>query len=519
MPMPMPGTAWPLAEYAPALEAIRADDAVLTGDLKTINNAVADEPRPYQHRSQLNGGVVGAASRAVLGKPMGRVSKNHIITHHLPIADELVTALADYMAGKPPQATLHPDDEDNEQAAEALASLVESDVFAADWWKAVHRAGALGWCYGRVVWNQAVQPHPWIEWIDPDSGMVEFENGRPVAALFWDTWKHDKNTYRLLQRHTPGQIEYQLFEGKEDNLGRAVPFDSIPETNYLVGLEGLQDGTILPTGATRSTASILLNYRGRQEWRTHPLLRHYSVSDTSRGLDIFHTIDRNWSQLQHEVDAARGRLFVDEMLLESAGPGQGAYLDWWRDIYPTAPGGDADGKPTFEQVQFNMRVEQYLQLIDSGIRKAVSALGLSPFTVDMDPQASGDMTATETKARTKRTRATAETKGRMERAHLSELLTAWLEMDADLNGYASPTRPVVVALPDQIEVSERETIESVASLRSVDGISIPAMVRKLHPEWTADEVDVEIAELRRERQGAVDPFNTQADTPPVFDEQ
>ena len=268
-------------------------------------------------------------------------------------------------------------------------------------------------------------------------------------------------------------------------------------------LEGLQDGTVLPTGSELITADMLDNYRPRHAWRQKKLLRYYHTSDVARAAGIFENIDHNWSQLQHEVEAARGRLFVSEELLESDGPGQGSYLDWFRDIYKASMSPSVEAKPTFEQIQFDMRVEQYLTLIDSGIRKAVSALGLSPFTVDMDAQATGEMTATETRARTRRTRATADTKGRHERAHLSHILTAYLHMDALLNGYTPPTKPVVVSLPDQIEVSEQELTGSVTTVYTSGLMSIRAALTKLHPEWTPEEVEAEELRIKQDQAAAM----------------
>lgn len=521
MPMPAPKSPWPLPEFKKAIDAIRYDDAVISGRLDVINDHRRDATkarRPYTARGQYNGGLVGATTRAFLGRPSRGVaaSESHMISHHLPIADELVTAMADHMAGKPPLAKLAPEDEGNTRAAEALEKLVTSDQFAADWWHAVHKAGALGWVFGRVVWNEEVQPDPWIQWVDADGGMAEFENGRQVAVLFWDTFKKadSKTVHRLLQRHTPGQIEYQLFEGEEDNLGMVVPFTDCPETAYLAELEGLRDGTTLVTGASMPTAHMMGNYRPRHEWRHLNPLRYYAVSDVARAGSIFEVIDTNWSQLQHEIEAARGRVMVSEDLLETGNPGDGQFFDWWRDLYPVAQGAAADAKPTIEQIQFNMRVEEYLKAIDAGIRKAISAVGLSPFTVDMDPAASGDMTATETRARTKRTRQTAETKGRMQRAHLSALLTSYLEMDAALNNYPAPTRPVVVSLPDNIEISEREMSDQVVTQHNAGVMSLGLAVRKLHPEFTPDEVKEEIAAIKAETSYAPDPFHLPDDVNP-----
>lgn len=508
MAMPQPGTQWPPTQYAPALNAIRIDDERLRG----MHTPPQPTPQPLTHPTQYNGGIIGATSRAVLGRPHG--AKSHLQTYSLPVADQLITAMADYLAGKPPVVEPAPEDTINAELVEALNRLTESDAFAADWWQAVYRAGSLGWVFGRIVWNLDVDPHPWIEWVDADRGMAEYQNGRQVAVQLWEQWGEGKDTYRLVERHTPTQIEYALFKGDGKKLGQQVPFTELPETAHLADVV-TRDGTIMDTGTNMVTAHMMGNYRPRQEWRNSPLLRYYATSDTARAGAIFDTINANYSQLQHEVQAARGRLFVSEDLLHTTGPGQGQFFDWWRDIYTVGSGGNPDAPATLEQIQFDMRVQQYLDLINADIMKAVHAMGLSPFTVGLDEQATGQMTATETRARSARTRNTAEAKGRLQRQHLSTIITAYLEMDAALNNYRPPTKPVLVSLPERIDVTEVELADNTSKLFGAGLLSIEAAVNRLHPEWTDEQRAEEVNRLReREGLSTFDPFNVPVDVNP-----
>lgn len=528
MPMLEAGSAWPPEGYGEAMSAVQRDAAILSGDPASLRRVYNNRPRPYRHRAQYNGGIVGSAARGLLGSPEGMDGEQgrvHI-DKHLPVAADLVEAAAALMTDQPPKLTLHEDDAENKEAAEALEVLTGTDQFAADWSDTVYKAGGLGWMYGRVVWNQEIQQHPWVEWVDADRGMCEFQNGRPVSFTFWDTYEDPhgqagSSYWRLVQHHTPGWIEYQLFHGSDKNLGRAVPFDDCPHTAYLADTPGLENGTMLATGAEGLTAAILPNYKSRMEWRDSPTLQHYSASDVSRGGDIWFDIDKTWTDLTHEAEAARARIFVSEELMVSGPPGQGKYFEWARDVFKLASSGMADEAGHIELVQPDIRVEKYLNLLEAATRKAIDAVGLSPITVGMDAQATGDMTATETRARSDRSIKTVNVKGRMQRAHLSTLCTAYLQVDAALNGYQPPEKPVNVALPNPVQETNRDISEEVTQRYTAGVQSLKASVTRLHPEWTEAEIEAEVEQIIKEERSraGVDPFSIGQDEYPGDDSE
>ena len=96
----------------------------------------------------------------------------------------------------------------------------------------------------------------------------------------------------------------------------------------------------------------------------------------------------------------------------------------------------------------------------------------------------------------------------MERAHLSAILTAYLELDADLNGYTPPTQPVLVSLPDQVEVNDNELINAASQSYAAGIMSLETAVRKQHPEWTPEQVEEEVQKIREDERSrnAYDPL-------------
>ena len=514
MRFPEINSPWPPKEYAPALAQVANDDAWLTLGGPGVTTQVG----PVVHPTQFNGGLVGAGARALLGKPpsaRGTISDQR----HLDLASQLVDAKATMVAGKPPIVSLHEDDADNAKAIEALNALVGTDTFAAEYTTAVGKSGSHGWRFGRVVWNQQVYEHPWVEWVDADGGFSMRENGREVAVMFWDAHQGQKDTevYRLFQLHVPGRIEYQLYLGDQNTVGRPVPFEEHQATAYLADLVDAESGfdTGIPPELGIITATMIPNGDVNPAWRSHPQLRYYGRSDVDKGRHVWADLDSVHSDFIHDVGSARARLFVNEGLLDNLKPGDGQWFDQMRDVYRIAESG-TPSENQIERVQFQIRAEDYLRARNQLILDGVDAVGLSPITVGKDHDATGTMTAREITARSKKSLETFNKVARQERAGLSRILTAWLWLDADLNNYAPPTRPILVALHEPVDQTALELAEEIEALHRSDSISMWYRVRKAHPEWDEPEVNAEVERIRADLQAGMptDPFSIGMDIDP-----
>lgn len=164
-----------------------------------------------------------------------------------------------------------------------------------------------------------------------------------------------------------------------------------------------------------------------------------------------------------------------------------------------------------------MRIQQYADALHLAKTEAVDALGLSPMTVGMEKNASGQMTATETKTRQRRTLTTAGSKQRHQRDHLSHIMTAAVNMDAMIHGYPLLTQLVQVAMPDPIVETEQEEAEIVAT-QVREGIgSTEWAVRRLRKEWNEDQIQAELARIERDKSAGmpVDPLSNWGMTPPA----
>lgn len=512
-----PGSAWPPEHYDKALNQVRHDAAIMSGDLNLQNHYYAttnEKTQPVTSRFQHNGGLFGSVARGFLGTPRPN-NATPAVTQFDTLPFDLATLSADVLVGEPPRFTLHPEDDGNNRAADKLAAYTGTDTFAADLHHAFRTCAGLGWIYGRVMWNLDVDNHPWIEWVDPDQGLPEFANGRVVGITFWDTYEVGKHVYRLLQKHTPGRITYTLYQGGADNLGMVVPVTDIEDTAHLADILDADSG--VDTGATRPTAVMIPNLDRSPKWRTDPYLRYLGMSDVVKGGEVWHSLNMLWSDLMHEVDSAKAKLIVPEHYLRHNGPGQGMSYEWFRDVYTKPQSANPDAAETIERVQFDMRVDAYMAAIENTRMRAISSTGWSNITFGLE-NTSAQMTATEIRARSTRTIHTHKAKSRHARAGLGQLLTAWLEMDADLNGYAPPTRPVNVNMAEPVQATELDEATTLGTLRQHGLVSQRAALTRLHPEWTAEELQAELNELRAEEQAGMpaNPFEgVEVDEPPV----
>lgn len=505
-----PGMEWPPAAYQPALDAVRHDKAWLTGDTATTTQYVAETvPQPFTHRAQYNGGLVGGTARAILGPPQPRRRGQAEVARHLPVAAELTETVGDLMFGNAVGVEV---EGWNPQVEQALRDMVDSDTFTAQLVQAGQKCSALGWEFGRVVWNTNVSPHPWIEWVDADKAFATYEWGCLTEVTFVDEWETEKGVvYRLTQTHRAGEIEYQLWHGDNRQLGHTVPYTEWEPTAYLA--EEVTDGTKIYTGVNTLTAVMVPNREVNPAWDGIPELRNYGKSDIQFAGGLWADIDKLYTDFIFEIDSARARLLVSEDYLQTLDPGQGSVFDWFRDVYMVGATKDETG--TLERVQFDIRVQEYMQAIEFAVLRATGSVGLSSITVGMDPTTGNNLTATEIRAKSEKTTRTWRSRSRYWRAGLQQLLTAWGHVDALLNGLPAPTTNVTVTMQEPVQDTDLDRAQTAEALRNSGAASVRHLVTRLHPEWSPQQVEEEVAEIRRD-QGLVqiDPLAVGGDTYP-----
>ncbi len=526
MALPKDNTPWPLPEWAPLHDMV-ADAAVWwEGDTAGLEAHYAGQGSGRRFRpSQFDGGIVGGVSRMFWGKPPTHGQPRKKL--HLPLAADVAGMSANLLFETPAQAHLAQSGEEgkearagNDAAAERLDALFNTDAMASSLLVAAESCAALGGVYGRVMWDQALQPDPWIDWVDADSAIPEWSYGRLSAVTFVEELPRidKKIVHRLLSRHTPGRIEYALMAGRDDNLGDTEPLEDHPSTVGLAAVVDADGG--VATGITRIAAVYIPNVQPIPAFRRSGQLRNMGrpdlPADTYGLLDM---LDEVWTDLKRELRTAKARVIVPEMMLDFKGAGNGMGFDPEREIYSAVADTPPDMGGTGPLVvQPQIRVEQYLRACDALVREVLRRASYSPGTFGLNDNTSGAVTAREIEANSRATLQTFKAKARHWKAGLAHLAAAMVELDAILNH----TGAILTDLPEiDIAPPVQETLldkaQTLQALESARAISTDEKVRMIRPDWDEQRIAREVATIHREQGVMVDdPWQVDEDEPPTI---
>ncbi|MCI2959539.1 phage portal protein [Agromyces atrinae] len=537
---------WPPAPWDIAFARFRELDAWYSGDAETLSEiytGAAGNAAPTHSVGgrSYRGGVVGSMSKWFLGQPV--VPDEQRMRMHLPLAADLCTLSADLLFGEAPQILFRkPDaapgdtDADADPAAKwmhpaqsRLEQIISTDESHAELLLAGEYSAALGGSYIAAAWDPDVADHVFPKAYAADCAIPTFRHGRLATVSLWSEYRDGNEVYRLIEKHERGTIAYTLFKGTDRTLGNAVPIASRPETAHYESLRNASDTIIaieqpgmLPdtikigTGSERLAVSYLKNASPVRDWRKLGELAALGRSDLDGIQDVLDKVDMTWSSLMRDIENGQGRLVVPEEMLELSGkPGQGAKVDLYRQVFTpvgASIGKAADSGSPVSIVQFAIRVEEHLQVIEGLKKEVASAVGYSESHLGI-AGASGLKTATEVDADLSDSERTRDKKGLFAKAALAKWTLAALEIDHAVFGGNSlgdlTSAPDVVFAP--VSQADPEKMARTAQLMdAARAASRRTIVRTLHPDWDEDDVNEEAKLILKE-------IGTPAPDPTTFD--
>lgn len=520
-------------------------DAWYTGDTSTLNtiytgnSGVTHQVAGRTYR----GGVLGTLSKWFWGQPVAAGEDR--MKMHLPLAADLCTLSADLLFGEPPQVRfpepkgyIHEDDTNGDPvpyshpAQDRLDQIVASDEAHAEWLLGGEYSAALGGTYIAVAWDPTISKHVFPKAYAADCAIPVFRHGRLVSVRLWTEYVVGSTIYRLIEEHQPGYIEYSLWRGREGSLGVQIPVGTLPETAHYEQLRSPADidafvnmGVDLPltvsvgTGSERLAVVYWPNARPVRDWRKMGALANLGRSDLDGIQDLLDKVDFAWTSLMRDIDNGQGRLVVAEDLLTVNGPGQGATFDSYRQVFTpvgSTLGKTADSNGLMTIVQFEIRVEEHLRVIEGLKKEIASAVGYSEAHLGIDRTRTGDnRTATAVTADLSDSERTRDKKALYAKAALSAWAMVALEIDYAVFGGDTlgdmDTAPVVTFAPVS-QADPEKTARTVQMLDAARAASRREIVRTVHPDWDEQQVSDEVDAINDEQDQAalktpiVDPF-------------
>jgi A118 family predicted phage portal protein len=497
--MPLPGNdqKWPPAELAPILDAYRVYDTWMVGDPSELTKlyGAGGSIRP----SQLAGGIIGAVSRFFWGKPetAGESDKRHT-----PLAADICRVNSDLLFSDPITATVVDEDE---KTQERLDTILESahTVFVG----AAELSSGLGGTFLRATWDTTIANHAFVTKVDADLAWPTFRWGRLTAVTFWRVLAEENATvWRHLECHELdgngiGVIRHGLYEGTKEQLGTRRPYQDRTETAWLAS-QPLIDGDTISTDTPGLDVVYIRNLEQSLLWRKDALGAHLGRSDLEGLLGDLSDYDEAYTSLMRDLKDGKSRLIVPESMLTSNGPGQGAVFHD-RSLFTgvtAAPGAMKDASLPIEQVQFKIRVEEHLRIMEDILHRVIRSAGYSPRSFGLaGPDGAADKTATEVTSEDNMSQQTRKRKVRAWEPELERLLEKCLAIDAVIcKGGGKPDAGVDVEFAASNHADPLILAQIVQTLRNARAASTETLVRVANPDADETWVGEEVARILKE---------------------
>ncbi|MYS72097.1 hypothetical protein GTY88_16955 [Streptomyces sp. SID5926] len=522
MPLPPSGnTAWP----PPALEIPHADmdmwrawysgntdhlAAVYGGPTNYRSNAVARQFFDIDQRRVAGGDELRTfwGQEATPGQQAAKL--------HVPIAADIAELSANLLWAGVPTVTVDLDSTDKVTAKTTQAQIGRylDDRGHAKLREAAELTAGLSNVYLRVVWDTTLRPRPWTDVIAPEAVVPTWRWGELAEAIVWRELAPlaaESKVWRLLEFHTPGAIEYGLYEGSTDTLGiRAASLADHPDTEYLVERTDSQGRQ--STGIDRLLITHVPNVLPNRVWDGVPNTAPLGRSDLSGVEPLMDALDESWTSWMRDLRLGKARLLIPQSMLDTDGPGTGGSYNLEQEVQVALNMLDSgDAKDSITEVQFKIRVEEHELTAKALRRQILSSAGYS--AQSFGEEGTVATTATEVTARKEESLTTRGTKILYQRPALLDHLTTMMMVDVRHCGAkgVDPAAELTASWPQAVQPDPEATARTLSLLDTAGAISTFMKVKMREPSWDDAEIMAEVRRIRDDKQStspAGDPFST-----------
>lgn len=433
---------------------------------------------------------------------------------HVPIAADIAELSANLLWADVPQVTVDGDSTDAETAKSTTAQIGRylDDRGHAKLREAAEMTAGLSNVYLRVVWDVDLRPRPWTDVIQPEAVVPTWRWGELAEAIVWQELasQGDENkVWRLLEHHTPGAIEYGLYEGGVGVLGmRTDTLAAHPDTEFLVkrtDAEGRQS-----TGISRLLITHVPNILPNRLWDGVAGAAPLGRSDLAGIEPFLDALDETWTSWMRDLRLGKARIILPQSMLETDGPGTVGSFNLEKEVSVALNMLDEGGKDSITEVQFAIRVEEHEATCKALRRQILSSAGYS--AQSFGEEGTVAVTATEVAARKEESLTTRATKISYQRPALIDHLTTMMMVDVRHCGAkgVDPAAELTASWPQAVQPDPEATARTLSLLDTAGAISTFMKVKLREPSWDDTEVMAEVRRIRDDKRSAMsagDPFN------------
>jgi hypothetical protein len=499
MALPVKDSEWPPKAYRLAYDGYRVWDAWYANDLDKLRRVYQGagyrlDPVARARPSQYSDGIVGRLSRWFWGRPTPTNSADPRL--HIPLGSDIARASSDLLFSEPPGLVKQP-------VAAGASETRTSKMAGQDWYErllkqdAWHRVllnaaeigAALGDVYIRAVIDEEIAPgraFPVV--VHADAAIPTIRHGHLVAVQFHRCLYEDGDVYvRLVEDHTSGRIDYALYEGRRDNIGKPIPLTEYPEAAELV--PHLDENSGQDLGIDGLTVERIPNLGPNRRWRGKPRIDELGRPDidgVEPGLDA---LDEAWTSWMRDLRLGKARIIADRNLMQSNGTGAGSYLDLDREVWVDVnmPPNPQGGSPITEN-QFEIRFAEHAATCDAITAWVLRGAGYSTSTFGEADQIAA--TATEIEQRERRSFTTRNRKIVDWRIGLERYLVKHQALEQARFG-GEPPVALELQFGDSVTENPLDTAQTVSLLATAKAASRETLIRMVHPDWDDAQVKAE----------------------------
>lgn len=410
---------------------------------------------------------------------------------HVPIASDISATSANLLFGEQPVIRISEAQEKNASASakatqERLDYLLNKGEVYNKLIESAESASALGGVFLKPNWDTDFIDIPIIDIVQVDNALPYFRWGLLESVLFHKTILEDKNKiFRLCEYHEKGKYYNALYVGSEDNFGKRISLQYLPQTAEL------EDE--VKTGINDIMVRYIPNIKPNRMIRGSGL----GNSDYQGNEGLFDSIDQVYTSWIKEIKLGQARIIVPEQWLERTN-GEFNFnvnkeIFTALDIDPLSAKGQG-----INQVQFDLRVDEHKTTVEQLIMQAVSDAGYSPQTFGININGANE-SGTALNIRERKSSITRGKKQIFFRQALQDILQMLLIIDKAIfkTPGIEPLTPSV-EFQDSLEFNLEQTSTTIEMLNRAQAISTKTKVQMAHPNWSAEEIETEVLAILQE---------------------
>lgn len=416
---------------------------------------------------------------------------------HVPIAADISALSAGMIFADSPVVTC--EDKNTQQRIDDIMQL-------AGMYSVLLQAAELGSAYGGVFlkWSWDIADgFPRLTAVPADAGMPYWQGGKVSRIKLWNIVREEEGgtVYRLQEEYTPdGHIRSKLMRGDANNIGTEAPIDSIPETR------GINPDAYC--GADVMLAYYVPNILPN---RIAPHLR-FGRSDYEGLHGLFDALDEAYSAIQRETRLTKTMVVVPMEYLRKRETIRHAYNSPYQTENKATDWVFSNGKGAFVALDIDttensspitvinpeIRAESRIAQVDDIVRRILSMAGYAPQSAGLDINGSAE-SGTALNVRERKSLRTSEVKKTFWWHAINDIIRAMLQLDkAVFKSGINADIEFSVELPSNSQPDISQMAEVVEQLERAGAVSIQTKVDMLHPDWTDEQKEKELARIQEE---------------------